>query len=167
MSDFDFEAPEKEVKEEIKFEQFVSNVLAVDSLKTFNPHDFHGALRILMFNVKADKDYAEGSTFSICKLPQGLIRLMGGLCKVKFNLSCKSAILGWSKFRTRRGGHVEINLSGFGKIKKLKGVGSLLEHLDLQTLPLDSLEGLPLVCTAEGAGKKGDSIEGYLIYIKQ
>ena len=166
--DFDFESEEKDLGvEEPKLEHFVSNILDPLKIGRLNPSDAHGSLKVLNFTIKAHKDYSAGSSFSLCNIPQGLVRVLGALSRFSVNLSCKSAALGWSKFRRRDGEFTPLDLQGFGKLEKTEGVVSFLEHLPTQTLPFDSIEGVPVVCTAGSDGKKGDSIEGYLIYIKQ
>ena len=165
IMDFNFEGDNGEEDlgiEEPKFEQFVSNVLNPKLVGRMNPSDAHGALRILTFKVEADKDYLAKSTFSLCKLPQGIIRVMGALSYINFGVS---GTLGWSKFRKRNGSQVDTDLKGFGKVKK--GMASFLTHLDTQTLRFDSIGGIDVACTASKAGKKGDSIEGSLVYVKQ
>lgn len=165
--DFDFGDEQEEEPEPLKAEIFLSNVLKSRTLTRFNPCDLHGALRILTFKTEADKDYDAGTTFTLCQLPQSQIRVLGSLCCIDYKLSCKSARLGWSKFKRRTGQKVEANIQGFGEVKDVKGVGSFLEHLPTQTLTLDSLEGVFLNCMAGNPGKKGDIVEGYIVYIKQ
>ena len=166
--DFEFDESKEDLgTPEPVVEQFVSNVLLARNLAIFNPCDLHGSLKVLTFEVKADKDYIEGSTFSLCKIPQSQVRILGALSRIKFNLSCKSAVMGWPKFKKRNQMYVESNYTGFGKVSELKGTSSFLESAPAQTTVLDSLEGVYIVCTAGSAGKKGDTIKGYLIYVKQ
>ena len=169
IMDFDFGGDEEEDlgKEEVGVEDFKSNVLSANNMSVFNACDLHGALRVITFRVEADKDYANGTSFALCRMPQSQIRILGDLCKFDFSLSGKSAILGWSKFKKRNQMIIPTDLTGFGKVEEMKGVQSFLGHLNTRTISVDSLEGIFLICTVEGAGKKGDFIEGYLIYIKQ
>jgi hypothetical protein len=161
--EFDFNDSE----ESPKLEQFLSNVLSARNLAIFNPCDLHGSLKILSFSIKADKDYAKGTTFALCRIPQSQVRILGALSRIKFNLSCNEAVIGWPKFKKRNQQMIEADFKGFGKVSELKGETSFLEHLPGQTITVDSLEGVYAVCLTLGDGKKGDSIEGYLIYVKQ
>ena len=172
--DFDFgeDGDEETGKEDLgakepQIEQFLANVLKARNLAIFNPCDLHGSLKIITFRVEADKDYAEGTTFALCRFPQSQIRILGALSRIDYKLSCKTAKLGWSKFKQRNMQIIETDLSGFGKVTKVKGTGSFLEHLPTQTVSVDSLEGIFLLCLTGSPGKKGDIIEGYLIYVKQ
>lgn len=162
--EFDFSDSEEEGP---KLEQFSSNVLSARNLAIFNPCDLHGTLKILSFKIKADKDYIQGTTFALCKIPQSQVRILGALSRIKFNLSCDKAVLGWPKFKKRNQQMIEADLKGFGGVSEMKGETSFLEHLPGQTITVDSLEGVFVVCTVFSDGKKGDSIEGYLIYVKQ
>ncbi len=168
MLDFEFDNSKEDLGVEgPKLEQFSSNVLSARNLAVFNPCDLHGTLKILSFKVEADKDYERGSTFAMCRIPQSQVRILGALSRINFNLSCESAVLGWPKFKKRNQQMVEADLKGFGRVNELKGVSLFLEHLPTNTISVDSLEGVFVICTVRSSGKKGDSIEGYLIYVKQ
>lgn len=167
MLDFEFEEKGDLGKIDPKMEQFSSNVLSARNLAIFNPCDLHGTLKVLTFSVKADKDYVKGTTFAMCKIPQSQVRILGALSRISFNLSCKSAVLGWSRFKKRSQQQVEANFQGFGEVSELKGTSSFLEQIPTQTMTVDSLEGVFIICTVESKGKKGDSIDGYLVYVKQ
>ena len=93
--EFDFSEKDDLGAEGPKFEQFSSNVLSARNLAIFNPCDLHGTLKILSFKIKADKDYAKGTTFALCKIPQSQVRILGALSRIKFSLSCDAAIIGW------------------------------------------------------------------------
>jgi hypothetical protein len=169
ITDFDFgvnEEPE-EVKEEVIRHEFLSNLLSARNLAIFNPCDLHGSLKIIAFSVIADKDYKAGSTFSLCRLPQSQIRILGAISQIRFKLSCDSVTLGWPKFKKRNQQFVEADYAGFGKVEEMNSCVTFLEHLPAQTIVIDSLEGAFVVVTAETDGCKDDSIDGYFIYIKQ
>lgn len=167
MFDFGDTPPEEEDKE-LSPSAFVSNIMGARNLSTFNPCDLHGSLNIIKFRVEASEDYITGSSFSLCLIPPSEVRLLGHLCRIEYRLSCGEAALGWSKYKTRGRLTVPTERDGFGIIQKPNGILTFLgpEEEDLQTMKVDSLEGIGLVCTALGDGKEGDFIDGYLVYVK-
>jgi len=169
ITDFDFKVEEKPKVEQgdVGVEQFKSNILSAHNLAIFNPCDLHGSLKIITFSVVADRDYKAGTTFSLCRLPQSQIRVLGALSQLRFKLSCDSVIIGWPRFKKRNQQFVDADLAGFGKVEEMNSSVTFLEHLPAQTIVIDSLEGAFVVVTAESDGCRDDSIDGYFIYIKQ
>ena len=157
--DFGLDDTEEKIKE-IKYETFISEIAGPRSHKV-NTHNAHGTLRILHFKCEADKDYAEGSKFVLCKLPQSQVRILGTLSNIEGSIQF---IVGWAgfinRYREKRPGVTDgimspdTNMHVFGRAK-------------LQSPVFDSLEGVEVYATALSDGKKGDNIEGYFIYVKK
>ena len=135
--------------------KFDSDVLTKD-INVFAPCDLHGRLRIIRFNVMATEDYIEGSTFSLCKLPASQVRVLGALSNIRWTHDMGGS-LGWAKHKDRHQNIIPGDPYAFNELMDSNG---------LQTVKVDSLEGVFMVFTADSPGKKGDLIEGYVIYIK-
>ena len=159
--------PETEPETIVEPSTFISELLTARNLSIFNPCDLHGSLKILKFMVEADTNYIAGSQFSLCKLPPSMVRILGALSYIEIQLSGETATLGWSKYRTRGRETIGVDFKGFGFIDNCKEPYAFLQDDPLQSRVIDSLEGVGLICTAGDDGKKGDYIEGYIIYVKQ
>jgi len=169
--DFDFgsdEPDESEEKDEkIKIEQFIDAKMTATNLNQFFRCDYHGNLSITTFSVKANRDYLKGTTFSICNLLQGEIRVLGALSLITTNFPGKKPLnIGWSKYRTTHREWTKTNFKGFGTLKP-KASQSFLDHLPSQSIRLGGMTAVEVVVQTVQDGKKGDLIEGYIIYIKQ
>ena len=168
--DFDLDdamnGEEEEKKEGPERKDFLSNILSVRTPSLIDPCDLDSVMRMTHFKVDVDSDYTDGSTFVLLKTLPGDIRVLGALSRIHFNLSRKSVTLGWGQFRQRRTGLIPTDPEGLGEVKKFKEATSLLTHLPLQSIKFSSMEGVQIFATAQGDGKKGDSVEGYIIFTK-
>ena len=165
--DFEFEeTPEEEKEEAPEHKTFLSNILSARTPSLIDPCDLDSVMRMTHFKVEADTDYIDGSTFNLLKTLPGDIRLLGALCRIHVDLSCKAVTLGWGQFKQRRTGIIPPDIRGLGEVKKFKEATSLLTHIPIQSIKFSSTEGVQIFATAVGDGKKGDSIEGYIVFTK-
>lgn len=167
MSDtFEFDPFDDETNEEVMSHNFLSNLVDPVKYNELRTSDIGGSLKIMAFEVKTDKDYADGSTFTLCKIPSGQVRILGHLSPILYNLSCKSLDLGWIRYKTRSLNWIETNRVGFNTIKKFGTVKHFLDHIKLGSIVIDSMEGVPIIGTVNGKGKEGDKIAGYIVYVR-
>ena len=156
MFDFEDEALEDDHEPFMEVPQqvatFRSNVLAKD-IRIIPMCDL-GSLKIIKFEVEADADYIKGSTFSLCKIPASEVRVLFRMSMIEFK-RIEQGVFGWSKYKTRRQQIVLGSVDGFTEAVS-----------NMQTVKVDSLEGIFFNFTATEDGFKGDGLDGYIVYSK-
>jgi len=134
--------------------------------KQVPPCDESGKLRYHSFSVDIPKD-ARVIEAILAKLPPGKIRLMGALssCLCKFKNQGYLINIGWLGYKIPLIGLQPRDLEGLdvGIKKPTFNIGS---KLPLKSQIFETDEGLHICALMAGSFVKGDSIQGYIIYVK-
>ena len=151
MMDFEIESEAKKA-EPTRLSTFRSNLLT-EKINEIPMCDL-GSLKVMKFRVEANEDYAAGSLFCLCKLPPSEIRIFFKLSDMTF-MGVNDGDFGWSKYRTRKRENIPTSPKGFNDAV-----------VNGSTVVVDSIEGIFFNFITALEGKKGDYIEGYIIYSK-
>jgi len=171
IEDFeDFEEPkETEPEDEPKVPvHFNSQYIHQPGKPTkFHPHDTNGKLRLLMVDVRIEEDSIAGSQLALGTLPVGKFRLLGILSNLFSSFSTKVDI-GWLAHKVAFSGFSPTVVNGLDTGISLKaGVPIQIGgNQPASSKAFESMEGVTLFATCHSPVKKGDVLNGFLIYVQ-
>lgn len=150
--------------------------MIIQSNKAFNPNamtrnrplscDDGGKLRFISFELTV-QDKAKDPELFFVKLPLGNIRVVGGMSRISAKFKDPKAVMsvGWLKYKVPLQHWEETQRQGFNT-EETTGLFSLGKALPLQTAGFSTSEGLEVCGWVKGTLHPGDTVSGYIIYVK-
>lgn len=127
--------------------------------------DFTGKLRIAVFDVIVRKNVKNIDAILV-KIPPGRVRILGDLSLVELNVNKLQYVnIGWDSYKAYLQGRQPGSEDGLNKemTKVLFKVGT---GCPARTRVFNTQEGLYISAKLLGEFKVGNSISGYIIYVK-